>query len=57
MLNNNWSGFTGFRCFGALRRGNGGDPQTLDPSSAEDVHAFNALRDLYEGLIVEAAVA
>ena len=38
-----------------LRRGNGGDPQTLDPSLAEDVHAFNVLRDLYEGLVVKAA--
>ena len=38
-----------------LRRGNGGDPQTLDPSLAEDVHAFNVLRDLYEGLVIEAA--
>jgi len=34
-----------------LRRGNGGDPQTLDPSRAEDVHAFNVLADLYEGLV------
>lgn len=38
-----------------LRRGNGGDPRTLDPSLAEDVHAFNVLRDLYEGLVTEAA--
>jgi len=35
-----------------LRRGNGGDPQTLDPSRAEDMHAFNVLTDLYEGLLV-----
>lgn len=34
-----------------LRRGNGGDPQTLDPAKAEDVHAFNVLADLYEGLV------
>lgn len=34
-----------------LRRGNGGDPQSLDPSKAEDVHAFNVLGDLYEGLV------
>jgi len=34
-----------------LRRGNGGDPQTLDPARAEDVHAFNVLADLYEGLV------
>jgi len=36
-----------------LRRGNGGEPQTLDPASAEDVHAFNILSDLYEGLVIE----
>jgi len=34
-----------------LRRGNGGDPQTLDPARAEDVHSFNVLADLYEGLV------
>lgn len=34
-----------------LRRGNGGDPQTLDPAKAEDVHAFSVLADLYEGLV------
>jgi ABC-type oligopeptide transport system substrate-binding subunit len=38
-----------------LRRGNGGEPQTLDPALADDVHAFNVLADLYEGLVVEAA--
>jgi len=37
-----------------LRRGNGGEPQTLDPALAEDVHAFGILSDLYEGLIIEA---
>jgi oligopeptide transport system substrate-binding protein len=36
-----------------LRRGNGGEPQSLDPALAEDVHAFNILVDLYEGLVVE----
>ena len=35
-----------------LRRGNGGEPQTLDPALAEDVHTFNILGDLYEGLII-----
>lgn len=35
-----------------LKRGNGGDPQTLDPARAEDVHAFNVLLDLYEGLVM-----
>ena len=38
----------------SLRRGNGGEPQTLDPALAEDVHAFNILADLYEGLVIEA---
>lgn len=38
-----------------LRRGNGGEPQTLDPALAEDVHAFNVLTDLYEGLLATAA--
>ncbi len=37
-----------------LRRGNGGEPQTLDPAFAEDVHAFGVLTDLYEGLVIEA---
>ena len=34
-----------------LRRGNGGDPETLDPAFAEDIHAFRVLTDLYEGLV------
>ncbi|MDJ0698482.1 MAG: peptide ABC transporter substrate-binding protein [Woeseiaceae bacterium] len=34
-----------------LVRGNGGDPGSLDPALAEDVHAFNVLGDLYEGLL------
>lgn len=38
-----------------LRRGNGGEPGSLDPALAEDVHAFNVLVDLYEGLVSEAA--
>ena len=38
-----------------LRRGNGGEPQSLDPALADDIHAFNVLADLYEGLVVEAA--
>ncbi len=38
-----------------LRRGNGGEPQSLDPALAEDVHAFNILADLYEGLVLESA--
>lgn len=38
-----------------LRRGNGDDPATLDPALAEDVHAFNVLIDIYEGLVAVAA--
>ena len=34
-----------------LRRGNGGDPQTLDPAKADDVHSFRVLTDLFEGLV------
>jgi oligopeptide transport system substrate-binding protein len=37
-----------------LRRGNGGEPQTLDPAAAEDIHSFAVLTDLYEGLVIEA---
>jgi oligopeptide transport system substrate-binding protein len=33
-----------------LRRGNGAEPQTLDPHKAEGVESANILRDLYEGL-------
>ncbi|HFD13076.1 MAG TPA: peptide ABC transporter substrate-binding protein [Crenotrichaceae bacterium] len=36
-----------------LRRGNGAEPQTLDPHRAEGVPAANILRDLYEGLVSE----
>lgn len=38
-----------------LRKGNGPEPQTLDPHKAEGVPAANILRDLYEGLISEDA--
>jgi len=38
-----------------LRRGNGGDPGSLDPALAEDLHAYNVLGDLYEGLLTAAA--
>jgi ABC-type oligopeptide transport system substrate-binding subunit len=34
-----------------IHRGNGGDPQTLDPAKAQDTHSFNVLTDLYEGLL------
>ena len=37
-----------------LRKGNGAEPQTLDPHKAEGVPSANILRDLYEGLITEA---
>mgnify|MGYP001408768448 FL=1 len=38
-----------------FRKNNGSDPGTLDPHRAEGVPASNVLRDLYEGLISEAA--
>lgn len=37
-------------------RGNGGEPGSLDPALAEDVHAFNILADLYEGLLTDDAL-
>jgi len=37
-----------------LRKSNGAEPQTLDPHKAEGVPAGNILRDLYEGLTIEA---
>lgn len=38
-----------------LHRGIGTDPGSLDPALAEDVHAFNVLVDVYEGLVAEDA--
>ncbi|MBF8292588.1 MAG: hypothetical protein HW392_1415 [Steroidobacteraceae bacterium] len=38
-----------------LKRGNGGDPGSLDPVLAEDEHAFSVLLDLYEGLLIAEA--
>lgn len=38
-----------------LRRGNGAEPDSLDPHRAEGVTSANILRDLYEGLVDEAA--
>ena len=38
-----------------LYRGNGEEPQTLDPHAAEGVPAGHILRDLFEGLTSEAA--
>jgi oligopeptide transport system substrate-binding protein len=37
-----------------LRRGNGVEPETLDPHRAEGVSTSNILRDLFEGLVTEA---
>ncbi len=37
-----------------LYRGNGEEPQTLDPHRAEGVPSANVLRDLFEGLTTEA---
>ena len=34
-----------------FHKGNGAEPQTLDPHKAEGVPASNILRDLYEGLV------
>ena len=39
----------------SLIRGNGANPGSLDPALAEDVHAFNILVDMYEGLVAESA--
>lgn len=38
-----------------LRLGNGPEVETLDPHRAEGVSAANVMRDLYEGLLTEAA--
>jgi oligopeptide transport system substrate-binding protein len=37
-----------------LTVGNGAEPQTLDPHRAEGVPASNILRDLFEGMTIEA---
>ena len=37
-----------------LHRGNGSEPQSLDPHRAEGVPSSNILRDLFEGLVAEA---
>ena len=37
-----------------IRLGNGAEPQTLDPHRAEGVSSSNILRDLFEGLTIEA---
>ena len=38
-----------------LRRGNGAEPATLDPARADNVHEFNILTDLHEGLLALSA--
>ena len=38
-----------------LVRGNGAETTTLDPAQAEDIHSFNILIDMYEGLVAESA--
>ncbi len=37
-----------------LRKGNGAEPESLDPHRAEGVTSSNVLRDLFEGLVTEA---
>ena len=37
-----------------LRKGNGGEPESLDPHRAQSVGSSNVLRDMYEGLVAEA---
>lgn len=37
---------------GPLRRGNGPEPDSMDPQLAQGLSAHNVLRDLYEGLVV-----
>ncbi|MBW7931881.1 MAG: oligopeptide ABC transporter substrate-binding protein OppA, partial [Gammaproteobacteria bacterium] len=37
-----------------LRKGNGAEPESLDPHRAESVTAANILRDLFEGLVLPA---
>ena len=38
-----------------LRRGLGGEPSSLDPSSAPDTYSSEVLADVYEGLTMESA--
>jgi oligopeptide transport system substrate-binding protein len=38
-----------------VRRGNGGEPESLDPALAEAVQEFSVLGDLYEGLLARDA--
>jgi len=45
---------TGYSVDAVLRRGLGGEPASLDPSSAADTFSYEILRDVYEGLATEA---
>lgn len=38
-----------------LKRGNTGEPETLDPHKSSTIYEANLQRDLFEGLIIEAA--
>jgi ABC-type oligopeptide transport system substrate-binding subunit len=38
-----------------LVRGNGAEATTVDPALADDIHSFNILIDIYEGLVAENA--
>ena len=40
---------------GVLKRGNTGEPETLDPHKSSTIYEANIQRDLFDGLIVEAA--
>src|SRR5690242_7721967 len=37
-----------------LRKGNGAEPESLDPHKAQSTTSANILRDMYEGLVSEA---
>jgi oligopeptide transport system substrate-binding protein len=45
---------TGNSNYQVLRRGIGGEPASLDPGEAADTFSFEVIRDLYEGLAIEA---
>ena len=51
----NEGGLSGADRSNVLVRGNGGEATTLDPALAEDIHSFNILIDMYEGLVAENA--
>jgi len=45
------SGYTTSGSDNLVRRGNVEQPESLDPAIANDIHTFNILYDLYEGLV------